>query len=159
MVCNTNCVMRRAYDEGAVYFFRSNDDTGVSKGTDWVTLFSSTLALFDPPNLGVVGPDCGQVWCFHLHELVYLHGTPNCVSCGACDCVRGCFVAAILSFVDGVAMMVTALVVISVMRVAVVVVVTSVMMMVVAEVVVVVVVVAMVMMMMMCGGDNSDGGG
>jgi len=59
MVCNTNCIMSQAYNEGAEYFFRSNDDTGISRGTDWISTFASTLAQFDPPNLGVVGPDCG----------------------------------------------------------------------------------------------------
>lgn len=60
MVCNTNCIMQRAYDDGALYFFRSNDDTALSKGTDWMSKFARTLAELDPPNLGVVGPDCGQ---------------------------------------------------------------------------------------------------
>eukprot|EP00035_Acanthoeca_spectabilis_P025870 m.460214 g.460214 ORF g.460214 m.460214 type:complete len:513 (+) comp21968_c0_seq1:215-1753(+) len=60
MVCNTNCIMQRAYDAGALYFFRSNDDTMLAKGTDWISTFSDTLKTLDPPNLGVVGPDCGQ---------------------------------------------------------------------------------------------------
>lgn len=84
MVCNTNCVMRKvwgggcattsavpvsksahtplqqqAYDDGADYFFRSNDDTEfVSHG--WIPNFVKRLARMNPPNVGLVGPNCRQ---------------------------------------------------------------------------------------------------
>lgn len=59
MVCNTNCIARKAYHDGVEYFFRSNDDTEF-KTTDWITTYISALDRFNPPRLGVVGPTCKQ---------------------------------------------------------------------------------------------------
>jgi hypothetical protein len=60
MVCNTNCIMRRAYNDGAHFYFRSNDDTGMKRGENWISTFVNKLASYDPPFLGVVGPTCLQ---------------------------------------------------------------------------------------------------
>jgi hypothetical protein len=48
-----------AYQEGAEYFCRINDDTEFLT-TAWITAAVSALEGYDPPNLGMVGPKCGQ---------------------------------------------------------------------------------------------------
>ena len=54
-----NPMMRQAYEDGAEYFVRINDDSQfVSSG--WVEKGILKLAAYDPPNLGVVGPDCRE---------------------------------------------------------------------------------------------------
>lgn len=54
-----NEMMQHAYDDGAEYMVRVNDDTEfVTKG--WMTLGVATLRGFDPSNVGVVGPTCRQ---------------------------------------------------------------------------------------------------
>lgn len=64
MVCNTNCISRIAYRDGADYFFRSNDDTefmtNIVSTHNWISSFAAVLAEYDPPNVGVVGPICRQ---------------------------------------------------------------------------------------------------
>ena len=60
MVCNTNCIMKRAYDDRADFYFRSNDDTGMKRGVNWISAFVNRLASYNPPFLGVVGPTCHQ---------------------------------------------------------------------------------------------------
>lgn len=59
MVCNTNCIMKQAYEDNATYFFRSNDDTEY-KSTNWIAPMIDALHAFDPPLLGVVGPLCKE---------------------------------------------------------------------------------------------------
>jgi FkbM family methyltransferase len=54
-----NEMMQHAYDDGAEYLVRINDDTEfVTSG--WITRGVSALRAYDPPNLGVVGPTCKQ---------------------------------------------------------------------------------------------------
>uniref|UniRef100_A0A7S4MRJ8 Uncharacterized protein n=1 Tax=Odontella aurita TaxID=265563 RepID=A0A7S4MRJ8_9STRA len=54
-----NDIARVAFNDGAEYFVRVNDDTEfVTPG--WITLGTSKLRSFDPPNVGVVGPICHQ---------------------------------------------------------------------------------------------------
>jgi hypothetical protein len=64
MVCNTNCISKVAYRDGADYFFRSNDDTefmtNLASTHNWISSFAAVLASYDPPNIGVVGPICRQ---------------------------------------------------------------------------------------------------
>lgn len=71
MVCNTNCIARRAYDDGADYFFRSNDDTGFTS-SNWLMTMVGVLKGLDPPNIGVVGPKCtvGNVMIL-THDFVH----------------------------------------------------------------------------------------
>ena len=54
-----NEMMKHAYDDGAEYFVRINDDTEF-KTSGWITHGVKTLQGFDPPNVGVVGPACRQ---------------------------------------------------------------------------------------------------
>jgi len=52
-----NEACRTAYELGADYIVRVNDDSEfITSG--WVSLGIATLAAFDPPNVGVVGPTC-----------------------------------------------------------------------------------------------------
>lgn len=54
-----NEVCRKAYDDGAEYIVRINDDTEfVTKY--WTSVGVAALLSFSPPNLGVVGPTCDQ---------------------------------------------------------------------------------------------------
>jgi hypothetical protein len=55
MVAASNCAIKTAYDDGAEYWYRVNDDTNLHT-PNWIRDFISTLANFKPPNLGVVGP-------------------------------------------------------------------------------------------------------
>lgn len=52
---NEGC--RLAYEMGADYIVRVNDDTEF-KGFGWLTLGINALEKFQPPRLGVVGPTC-----------------------------------------------------------------------------------------------------
>jgi hypothetical protein len=54
---NEGCQM--AYERGAHYIVRVNDDTEFT-GVGWITAGMSSLKSFTPPNLGVVGPTCRQ---------------------------------------------------------------------------------------------------
>ena len=54
-----NELTQSAYDYGATYIVRINDDTEF-KTPGWITIAAQTLASFSPPNLGVVGPTCKQ---------------------------------------------------------------------------------------------------
>lgn len=54
-----NPMMRDAYDDGSEYFMRTNDDSEfTSEG--WITLAVAQLRAYSPPNVGVVGPTCGE---------------------------------------------------------------------------------------------------
>jgi len=54
-----NEMMKHAYDDGAEYMVRINDDTEfVTKG--WITMGVEALRAFEPPSVGVVGPTCKQ---------------------------------------------------------------------------------------------------
>ena len=54
-----NEACRSAYEYGADYIVRVNDDSEfVSQG--WITKAINTLAAYNPPNVGVVGPTCHQ---------------------------------------------------------------------------------------------------
>ena len=54
-----NEIMIAAFDGGADYFVRINDDTEFVTG-GWSSQGVATLLGYDPPNIGVVGPTCGQ---------------------------------------------------------------------------------------------------
>lgn len=54
-----NEMMRRAYEDGAEYLVRINDDTEFST-PGWITRAVKALRTYDPPNVGVVGPICKQ---------------------------------------------------------------------------------------------------
>ena len=54
-----NEVCRAAYDDGADYVVRINDDTEFTSEY-WTSVGIAALLTFHPPNLGVVGPTCGQ---------------------------------------------------------------------------------------------------
>ena len=55
MVSASNCAISQAYQDGAEYWYRVNDDT-VFLTTSWIQDFNAALASFDPPNVGAVGP-------------------------------------------------------------------------------------------------------
>ena len=54
-----NEVCRAAYDDGADYIVRINDDTEFITEY-WTSVGIAALLTFHPPNLGVVGPTCEQ---------------------------------------------------------------------------------------------------
>jgi len=54
-----NPCTRAAYDYGASYIVRLNDDTEIST-EEWITKGVTTLLSYDPPNVGVVGPTCHE---------------------------------------------------------------------------------------------------
>jgi hypothetical protein len=54
-----NEVALTAYNEGADYFCRVNDDTEFLTN-EWITTGVSALQNYDPPNIGVVGPKCSE---------------------------------------------------------------------------------------------------
>jgi hypothetical protein len=54
-----NEIAEMAYDDGADYFCRVNDDTDFITNA-WITAGTTALKKYDPPNLGVVGPTCDQ---------------------------------------------------------------------------------------------------
>lgn len=48
-----------AFNGGADYVFRTNDDTSLPSRKDWISIFIQDLRSRQPlPNLGVVGPTC-----------------------------------------------------------------------------------------------------
>ena len=54
-----NALMRDAFESGADYLVRVNDDTEfITSG--WIALAVNTLQQYDPPNIGVVGPTCHE---------------------------------------------------------------------------------------------------
>ena len=54
-----NPMMRAAYDDGAEYMVRINDDSEfVTSG--WISKAVAKLASYDPPNVGMVGPNCRE---------------------------------------------------------------------------------------------------
>lgn len=61
-----NELSRVAYDNGATYIVRINDDTQFSS-RGWITQATNTLKSFSPPNIGVVGP------VDHVNELIMTH--------------------------------------------------------------------------------------
>ena len=63
---------KHAYDDGAEYIVRLNDDTEfVTAG--WVTMGVAALRAFDPPNVGVVGPTQseGKTERIMVHDMVH----------------------------------------------------------------------------------------
>ena len=54
-----NQLCRSAYEYGADYIVRVNDDTEFMT-PDWISKSVHRLSQFNPPNLGVVGPTCKQ---------------------------------------------------------------------------------------------------
>ena len=50
-----NDAMMEAYIDGMEYFYRVNDDS-VLASAGWTNAFINTLASYNPPNVGVVGP-------------------------------------------------------------------------------------------------------
>lgn len=52
-----NPMMRAAYNDGAEYMVRINDDSEFMT-SDWVSKAVAKLASYDPPNVGMVGPNC-----------------------------------------------------------------------------------------------------
>lgn len=53
-----NFLMRAAFDDGADYLCRVNDDTEFI--TPWAAQSIEILLGFEPPNVGVVGPICNE---------------------------------------------------------------------------------------------------
>jgi hypothetical protein len=54
-----NIITKHAYDVGADYIYRVNDDTEMA--APWAHRFVTKLANLGPPNIGAVGPLCQQV--------------------------------------------------------------------------------------------------
>jgi len=54
-----NPMMRAAYNDGAEYLVRINDDSEFVT-SDWVSKAVAKLASYDPPNVGMVGPNCHE---------------------------------------------------------------------------------------------------
>jgi len=54
-----NPMMRGAYNDGAEYMVRINDDSEFVT-SDWVSKAVANLASYDPPNVGMVGPNCRE---------------------------------------------------------------------------------------------------
>ena len=54
-----NPMMRAAYNDGAEYLVRINDDSEFMT-SDWVNKAVAKLASYDPPNVGMVGPNCHE---------------------------------------------------------------------------------------------------
>ena len=52
-----NPMMRTAYNDGAEYMVRINDDSEFIT-SDWLDKAIAKLESYDPPNLGMVGPNC-----------------------------------------------------------------------------------------------------
>lgn len=52
-----NFALRCAYEDGADYLYRVNDDTWFATA-DWASRLVHTLRAMRPPNFGVVGPHC-----------------------------------------------------------------------------------------------------
>ena len=54
-----NPMMRAAYNDGAEYMVRINDDSEFMT-SDWVSKAVAKLASYDPPNVGMIGPNCRE---------------------------------------------------------------------------------------------------
>ena len=54
-----NPMMRAAFNDGAEYLVRINDDSEFVT-SDWVSKAVAKLATYDPPNVGMVGPNCRE---------------------------------------------------------------------------------------------------
>ena len=54
-----NPMMRAAFNDGAEYLVRINDDSEFVT-SDWVSKAAAKLASYDPPNVGMVGPNCRE---------------------------------------------------------------------------------------------------
>jgi len=54
-----NPMMRAAFNDGAEYLVRINDDSEFVT-SDWVSKAVANLASYDPPNVGMVGPNCRE---------------------------------------------------------------------------------------------------
>ena len=54
-----NPMMRAAFNDGAEYLVRINDDSEFVT-SDWVSIAVAKLASYDPPNVGMVGPNCRE---------------------------------------------------------------------------------------------------
>jgi len=54
-----NPMMRTAFDDGAEYMVRINDDSEFVT-SDWVSKAVAKLASYDPSNVGMVGPNCRE---------------------------------------------------------------------------------------------------
>ena len=54
-----NLILKAAADAGADYLVRINDDSEF-RTDGWASLGVQTLAQYDPPNIGVVGPTCNE---------------------------------------------------------------------------------------------------
>jgi hypothetical protein len=61
-----------AFKEGADFAYRCNDDSAFPTTPDWVDRFVSDLRARNKPNLGVVGPKCGEGAHYILtHDFVH----------------------------------------------------------------------------------------
>mmetsp|Transcript_74123 Transcript_74123/g.120358 ORF Transcript_74123/g.120358 Transcript_74123/m.120358 type:complete len:353 (+) Transcript_74123:239-1297(+) len=66
-----NMLMRDAFQNGAIYMVRVNDDTEF-KTSGWISLAIGVLIGYNPPNVGVVGPTCRQGNVLILtHDMVH----------------------------------------------------------------------------------------
>lgn len=54
-----NKIANVAFNDGAQYFVRINDDTEFVT-SNWITRATTSLRMLEPPNVGVVGPICHQ---------------------------------------------------------------------------------------------------
>ena len=65
-----NEITRKAYEDGADYIVRINDDTEfITEG--WVKLGIAALESMKPPNVGVVAPVCKQNTAIFTHDMVH----------------------------------------------------------------------------------------
>jgi len=70
MVQASNCIAKRAHDDGASYSYRINDDTELL-ATNWVGRFTSALQSMRPPNVGVLGPTSDGDYAAEMDILTY----------------------------------------------------------------------------------------
>ena len=63
-------MMKAAYDDGAEYLVRMNDDSEFLS-SDWVSKATVKLSSYDPPNVGVVGPFCEENTQIMTHDMVH----------------------------------------------------------------------------------------
>lgn len=70
-----NELVQAAFEKGAKYLVRINDDTWFDT-SGWITLAIQTLQSFSPPDVGVVGPSCkgdsSAVRSIMTHDMTYL---------------------------------------------------------------------------------------
>jgi hypothetical protein len=70
-----NELVQAAFEKGAKYLVRINDDTRFDT-SGWITLAIQTLQSFSPPDVGVVGPSCkgdsSAVRSIMTHDMTYL---------------------------------------------------------------------------------------